>query len=92
MDRYRQSAYTESSLAHARDPRRHDRPPRDTMPVTRFIVKDIVARTPDVNSKVINTLLSLLDEGITMDFPRQLLRLTTNLVQRLIDRTVPVNP
>ena len=59
----------------------------------------IVAADTCMDCEVVNTLFTLFYEGVTIDFPCQILYLSVHLLQRLIDRngtnrnrTVAYNP
>ncbi|CAM5629117.1 hypothetical protein SGLAM104S_10279 [Streptomyces glaucescens] len=62
-------------------------PPRETMPVLRFAVSGTYARrTPAWTVIVVHALLGLLDDGVLVDLPGQLLGLAVDLLERLVQR------
>ena len=65
-------------------------PPRDTMPVTRFgRQRDVAKQHAGVHGEVVHPLLRLLDQGVAIDLPGQVLRHAADFLQRLVDRHRP---
>src|SRR5512146_539531 len=68
-------------------PLRHDRAParnNSGQPLCRHW--NVGEPYTSMNGEVVDTLLSLFDQGVTKNFPREIFRLAINLLQRLINR------
>jgi hypothetical protein len=68
-------------------PLRHDRPAAGDdagQPPRRH--RDVAEQHAGVDREVVDSLLALLDQGLAVDLPGEILRAAANLLERLVDR------